>query len=200
MNEVLRLVITYCYQPSLPDPSPPPCPSLDMLQHLNVLLVLRGPKLNPALEMWPHQSQVQGDDHCPGPAGHTIPDTSQDAVGCLGHLGTLLAHVQSAVNQHSQVLFLQAAFQPLCPKPAALPGVVVTEVQDPALGLVKPHTAGLGPSIQPIQIPLQPLPTLEQIDTPAQFGVICKLSEPVQLMDLWAKAFASGARATFHPF
>jgi len=30
---------------------------------------------------------------------------------------------------------------------------------------------------QPVQIPLQSLPTLEQIDTPTQRGVICKLTE-----------------------
>ncbi|KAK4829933.1 hypothetical protein QYF61_007656 [Mycteria americana] len=78
------------------------CPSLDTLQHLNVLLVLRGPKLNTVFKVQPHQCQVQGHDHFPSPAGHTIPDTSQDAVGFLGHLGTLPAHVQPAVNQHLQ--------------------------------------------------------------------------------------------------
>ena len=100
-----------------------------------------------------------------------------DAVGLLGHLGTLLAHVQLAVNQHPWVLFHWAAFQPLFPKPVALHEVVVTQVQDPALGLVKPYTAGLGPSIQPLQVPLQSLSILKQINTPAQFGVICKLTE-----------------------
>jgi len=43
--------------------------------------------------------------------------------------------------------------------------------------VIIPHTVGLGPSIQPAQTPLQSLPTLEQIDTPAQLGVICKLTE-----------------------
>ncbi|KAK4832234.1 hypothetical protein QYF61_021148 [Mycteria americana] len=154
-----------------------PCPSLDTLQHLHVFLVVRGPNLNTVFEVQPHQCPVQGHDHFPSPAGHTISDTNQDAVGCLGHLGTLLAHIQAAVNQHSQVLFRWAVFQPLFPKPVALHGVVVTQVQDPALGLVKPHTIGLGPSIQPVQIPLQSLPTLKQINTPAQFGVVCKLTE-----------------------
>ncbi|KAK4819236.1 hypothetical protein QYF61_027190 [Mycteria americana] len=147
------------------------CPSLDTLQHLNVLLVVRCPKLNTIFE---------GHDHWwPTPAGHTIPDTSQDAVGFLGHLGTLPAHVQPAVNQHPQVLFHWAAFQPLFPKPVVLHGVVVTQVQDPTLGLVEPHTIDVSPSIQPVQIPLQSLPTLKQINTPAQFGVICKLTEGV---------------------
>ncbi|KAK4824710.1 LOW QUALITY PROTEIN: hypothetical protein QYF61_017936 [Mycteria americana] len=153
------------------------CPSLDMLQHLNVSLVVGGPKLNTVFQVWPHQCRVQGHDHFPSPAGHTIPDTSQDAICFLVHLGTLLAHIQAAVNQHAQVLFCLAAFQPLFPKPVALHGVAVAQVQDLALGLVKPHTIDLGPSIQPVQVPLQSLPTLKQINTPAQLGVICKLTE-----------------------
>ncbi|KAK4832565.1 hypothetical protein QYF61_024065 [Mycteria americana] len=153
------------------------CPSLDTLQHLNVSLVVGGPKLNTAFEVRPHQCRVQGHDHFPTPAGHAIFDTSQDATGLLGHLGTLLAHIQAVVNQHPQVLFCQAAFQPLFPKPVALHGVAVAQVQDPALGLVKPHTIDLSPSIQPVQIPLQSLPTLNHINTPAQLGVLCKLTE-----------------------
>jgi len=58
-----------------------------------------------------------------------------------------------------------------------LHGVVVTEVQNPALGLVEPNAAGLVPSIQPVQIRLQSLPTLKQIDTTTQLAVICKFSE-----------------------
>ncbi|KAK4827229.1 hypothetical protein QYF61_015399 [Mycteria americana] len=91
------------------------CPSLDTPQHLNVSLVVGGPKLNTAFEVRPHQCRVQGHDHFPSPAGHAIFDTSQDATGFLGHLGTLLAHIQLAVNQHPQVLLCQAAFQPLFP-------------------------------------------------------------------------------------
>ncbi|KAK4829415.1 hypothetical protein QYF61_003979 [Mycteria americana] len=153
------------------------CPSLHTLQHLNVSLVARGPKLNTVFEVRPHQCRVQGDDHFPSPAGHAIPDTSQDAICLLGHLGTLLAHIQAAVDQHPQVLFHRAAFQPLFPKPVALHGVAVAQVQDLARGLVEAHTTGPSPSIQPVQIPLQSLPTLKQVDTPAQFGVICKLTE-----------------------
>ncbi|KAK4816040.1 hypothetical protein QYF61_011048 [Mycteria americana] len=153
------------------------CPSLDTLQHLNVSLVVGGPKLNTVFEVRPHQCRVQGHNHFPTPAGHAIFDTSQDAIGFLGHLGTLLAHIQAAVNQHAQVLLCLAAFQPLFPKPVALHGVAVTQVQDLALGLVKPHTTDLGPSIQPVQVPLQSLPTLQLINSPTQLGVICKLTE-----------------------
>ncbi|KAK4824504.1 hypothetical protein QYF61_015902 [Mycteria americana] len=153
------------------------CPSLHTLQYLNIPLVVGGPKLNTVFEVRPHQCRVQGHNHFPSPAGHAIFDTSQDAIGFLGRLGTLLAHIQAAVNKHPQVLLCQAAFQPLFPKPAALHGVAVAQVQDLALGLVKPHTIDLGPSIQPVQVPLQSLPTLKQINTPTQLGVVCKLTE-----------------------
>ncbi|KAK4824968.1 hypothetical protein QYF61_021755 [Mycteria americana] len=163
-------------------------PSLYALQYLNIPLVVGGPKLNTVFEVRPHQCRVQGHNHFPSPAGHAIFDTGQDAIGLLGRLGTLLAHIQAAVNQHPQVLLCQAAFQPLFPKPVALHGVAVAQVQDLALGLVKPHTIHPSPSIQPVQVPLQSLPTLQQINTPTQLGVVCKLTESaldpfVQIID-----------------
>jgi len=104
--------------------------------------------------------------------------TSQDAVGLLGHLGTLLAHVQPDVDQHPQVLFLWAAFQSLFPKPVALHGVVMTQAQDLALGLVE---TDLGPSIQSVQIALQRLPTLKQIDISTQLDVVnCSTASTLQ--------------------
>ena len=72
----------------------------------------------------------------PSPAEYLISDTSQDAVSFVGHPGILLAHVQVNINQHLQILLLRKAFQPTCPKPITLHGVVVTEVQYPALGYV----------------------------------------------------------------
>ena len=88
------------------------------------------------------------------PAHHTIPDTSQDAIGLLGHLGTLLAHIQPTVQQYTKVPFHQAAFQPRLPKPVGLPGAVVTKMQDLTLGPVETHAINLGLSIQCIQVPL----------------------------------------------
>ncbi|KAK4810750.1 hypothetical protein QYF61_007724 [Mycteria americana] len=157
-----------------------PCPDHRLqvcISNAKLKSSVRGPKLNTVFDVWPHQCQVQGDNHFPSPAGHTIPDTSQDAIGLLGHLGTLPAHIQPAVDQHPQVLLCQAAFQPLFPKPVALHGVGVTQVQNPALSLVESHTIGLRPTIQPVQVPLQSLSTLKQINTPAQLGVVCKLIE-----------------------
>ena len=66
------------------------------------------PDVLTALKVRPHQCQGQG--HDPAPTGDAIPDPSQDAVGLLGHLGTLLAHVQPAVDQHPKILFRWAAF------------------------------------------------------------------------------------------
>jgi len=106
---LIRLVLQTLHQPR--------CPSLDMLQQLNALLVLRRPKLNTVLQVRPHQCRVQGHDHLSTPAGHIIPETSQDAVVLLGHLGTLLAHVQLAVDQHPKVLFHQVALRCSSPTP-----------------------------------------------------------------------------------
>ncbi|KAJ7402269.1 hypothetical protein BTVI_88044 [Pitangus sulphuratus] len=57
-----------------------------MFQHLKVPLAVGIQTVQPH-----QQCQVQRDNHFPGPAGLTLPDTSQDAIGLLGHLGTLLA-------------------------------------------------------------------------------------------------------------
>ncbi|KAJ7413688.1 hypothetical protein BTVI_42808 [Pitangus sulphuratus] len=58
-----------------------------------------GPELNIAINMGPHQYQTQRDNHCPGPPGHSISETDQDAISLLGHLGTLLAQVQLDVKK-----------------------------------------------------------------------------------------------------
>jgi len=62
-----------------------------------------------------------------------LADTSQDAIGLLGHLCALLVHAQLSVDKDPQVHFLHTIFQPLCPKPVVLP---VAKLQDLALGLV----------------------------------------------------------------
>ena len=62
-------------------------------------------------------------------------NAGQDAIGPLGHLGTLSARVQPSINQHPQVPFLFTDIQTLSPKPIALHGVIVAKVQNSALGL-----------------------------------------------------------------
>lgn len=47
--------------------------------------------MNPVFEeVQPHQHPVQGEDHCSSPAGLTTADSRQDAVGLLGHRGTMI--------------------------------------------------------------------------------------------------------------
>ena len=58
---------------------------LDTRQHLSVLPELKGSELHTVLEVQPHPCQAQGKNDFPGPAGHTIADTGQDAIGLLGH-------------------------------------------------------------------------------------------------------------------
>lgn len=53
--------------------------------------------------------------------------------------GHTLANVQLLLTS----FFHWATFQPLCPKPVALNGIVVIQVQDLAVNLVGPHTIGL---------------------------------------------------------
>lgn len=69
-----------------------------LFQQFKCLSCSEGPKLNTVCEVQYHQCWVQGNNHFPGPAGHTISDTSQDATGFLGHSVTLLAHDHLAVK------------------------------------------------------------------------------------------------------
>ena len=69
--------------------------------------------------MQPHQSWAQGDHHLPVSTSNTIFDTSQDGIGLLGYLGTLLAHVQLSTDQHSHIHFFYSL-------PATLPQVCST--------------------------------------------------------------------------
>ncbi|KAK4816418.1 hypothetical protein QYF61_016854 [Mycteria americana] len=94
------------------------------------------------------------------------------------HVGRLLELVQVPLDGIPSLRVQETLTnEPLFPTPVVFHGVAVAQVQDLALGLVEPHTIGLSPSIQPVQVPLQSLPTLKQINTPTQLGVVCKLTE-----------------------
>ncbi|TRZ24745.1 hypothetical protein HGM15179_002447 [Zosterops borbonicus] len=82
----------------------------------------------------------------------------------------------AAFIQYPQAPFCQAAVQPLCPQPVVHQGIVVANVQDPGIVFIKPRIPGLGPSTQPVQVPLQSPPTPQQINTPLQLSVICKFA------------------------
>ena len=129
------------------------------------------------LEVWLQQCRVQGIDHCPGPAGHTVSDTSQDAIGLLGHPGTLMAHARPSVNLHPRGTFPPG----FLPATLAQACSVVWGCCDPsaelALLLVELHTIGLTQTAQPVQVPLQNLPALKEISPPTQPDVVGNLTE-----------------------
>ncbi|RMC06633.1 hypothetical protein DUI87_16071 [Hirundo rustica rustica] len=81
-----------------------------------------------------------------------------------------------------------SSFPATLPQTIAQNRVVVTQGQDLAPHPFAPHTIGLSPSIQSVQISLQSLAALQQIKAPAQLGVACKLTEStldslVQIID-----------------
>jgi len=140
-----------------------------------IFLVMRGPKLNRVLEVRPHQCYLQRDDDFPASVGNTITDRKQVAIGLHGHLGTLLAHVQSSTDQYTKVCFFSAIFQPLCSKPVVLLGVVVAEVQDPLLDLVELHPTAFSPVIQPAQKAVGP-------SFPSRLTLPANLVSPAKLL------------------
>jgi len=58
-------------------------------------------------------------------------------VGLLGGKLPLPAHVESYINQHSQILLLRAALDPFSIQPVSVLGIVLTQVQDLALVLTE---------------------------------------------------------------
>ncbi|TRZ22684.1 hypothetical protein HGM15179_004392 [Zosterops borbonicus] len=144
--------------------------------HSSILPKLRLLELVTALKVWPYHCQLQKKNHFPPPAGHTIPDPGQDAIGPLGHLGTPWL-MFTCCHQNPQVPFCLGTVQPHRLQLITLQGVVVAKMQDLELDLVKPCITVLGPSIQLVQVPLQGPPTLQQIDTRSQLGVICKFAD-----------------------
>jgi len=81
-------------------------------------------------------------NHLLVPAGNTISHISQDSIGLLDRLGTLLAHVHTSINQCLEIYFFYTVFQPLCPMLMRLPGVVVVTAQGLTVGVVELHPSG----------------------------------------------------------
>jgi len=109
--------------------------------------VLRAPELDAELQVGSHQSRVEGQNPLPRPAGHAAFDAAQDAVGLMGCLQTMVAHVQLFIHQYPQVLLGKAALNPIIPQPVLILGVALTQVQDFALGIVEPHEIHMGPPL-----------------------------------------------------
>ncbi|PKU46836.1 hypothetical protein llap_2809 [Limosa lapponica baueri] len=127
--------------------------------------------------MRPHQGRVEGEDDLPRPAGHTLLDSPQDAIGLLGHKGTLLAHGHSVVHQDSQVFFHRAALQQVSPQPLLVHGVIAPQVQHPTLFPVESHKVPLCPTLQPVQVSVHGGTAFWCVSHPSRFCIISKLAE-----------------------
>ena len=71
-------------------------------------------------------------------------------VGFLGCKGKLLAHVQFAIHQYSQVFFSRAVLSPFILQLVFVVGVASTQLQDLAFGYVEPHEVHLVPLLKPV--------------------------------------------------
>ena len=125
-------------------------PSLDTLQQIYISPLLRTPCLDTVLQVWPHQHRVKGQNHRSQPARHSSFDAAQDMVGFLGCKGTLLAHVQLAIQQYPQVSFLAGLHSILSFLLVLVVRVSLTQVQDLAFGFVELHEVHLGPLLKPV--------------------------------------------------
>lgn len=90
------------------------------------------------------------------------------ALDLLAHLGTP-GSPSAAVDLHPQSLSCPLAFQPLSPQFWGYCGQSRGTQQFALLTLIKLASS--------VQVPLQNLPALQQINTPAQLGVIHKFTE-----------------------
>ncbi|PKU44305.1 hypothetical protein llap_5392 [Limosa lapponica baueri] len=127
--------------------------------------------------MGPPQGRVEGQDDLPPPAGHTLPDAPQHAIGLLGHKGTVLAHGHPVIHQDSQVFLLRAAPQQVSSQPVLVKGVIPPQVQHPTLAFIEVHQVPLCPTLQPVQVSLDGGTAFWCVSHPSQFCVISKLAE-----------------------
>ncbi|KAK4811354.1 LOW QUALITY PROTEIN: hypothetical protein QYF61_027583 [Mycteria americana] len=89
--------------------------------------------------------------------------------------GTLLTHIEPAVNQHPQVPFCRAALQPLLSQSILVSSVTPSQVQNLAFVLIKFHAIDDCPMLQ--SIPLQGLLPLKRVNSTSQIGIISKLAD-----------------------
>ena len=69
-----------------------------------------------------------------------------------------MAFTESFIHQHPQIL-LRAALKPFYTQPVSVLWIGLTQLQDIALGLVEFQELGMGPPLQPTQVPLDGIPS-----------------------------------------
>jgi len=123
------------------------------------------PEVGAVLQVGSHENRVEGQNHLPWPTCHASLDATQDTVGLLGCKYTLLAHVESLLNQHSQIVLLRAALKSFSTQPVSVLGNALTQIQDLAFVLsssVSDVPLSLASSVNLLMvhsIPLSMLPT-----------------------------------------
>jgi len=125
-------------------------------------------------------ARAEGQNPLHRPAGRAAGDAAQNTVDLLGCDHTLLGHAELLVNPHPQVLPVSAALNPFSAQPVFVLGIAPTQVQDLALGLVELHGVHMGPPLQPVQVPLDGIPSLQRVDCTTQLGVIGKVASFVR--------------------
>ncbi|KAF4803090.1 hypothetical protein TURU_020535 [Turdus rufiventris] len=138
------------------------CPSLDSLQPLSVFLALRVQIWTQHLRCGLSSAQDRG----------TIPALLLLATLLLTQARMPLAFLATWAHPGScsaAATSSPRSFPATLSQPVALPGIVVTQGQDPVLGLVEPHTFGLGHD------PAWPDPSAEPSWPPAE-----QHSHPIQ--------------------
>ncbi|PKU36192.1 hypothetical protein llap_13505 [Limosa lapponica baueri] len=120
-------------------------------------------------------TRAEGQNPLPEPVDHASFDAAQDVVVFLGREHTLLAQAELPISHHLQVL--RAALNPFSTQPILVLGIAPTDMQDLALALVELQEVHTGPSLKPVKISLDGIPSLQHIDGTTQLGVISKLAE-----------------------
>jgi len=138
---------------------------------------LGAPGLDAGLQVGSDESGVKGQNPLPRPAGHAALDAAQGMVGFLDCKHTFPARVELLIQQYPQVLLLRAALEPLSGQPVLVFGIAPSHVQGLALGLVELPAVHTGPPLQPVQVPLDGIPSLQHVSNTTQLGVIGKLVE-----------------------
>ena len=133
-----------------------------------------GPKTEHNIQVQSHQGWVQRDDHFPALlAALLLIQARMPFSATWGHCW--LTFSQVLTNTPRSISSAQSSSYSA--QACSVAGVVVAEVQDPAFGPAELHPTGLSPASQPVQIPLEGLPSPRQTHASSQLGVICKFSE-----------------------
>ncbi|KAJ7411542.1 hypothetical protein WISP_102395 [Willisornis vidua] len=132
-------------------------------------LVLRTKDLDTELQVGSPKDRLEGQTHLPQPAGHPSFAAVHVAVCLLDCKCMMLTHVQLFICQNSQVLLCRAALNELISQTVLMPGIVLTQVQHFALGLVESRKVLVGPLLKFVHFPLD--------DIPSFCCVICKPAE-----------------------